>query len=86
VAGAGGGGDDLTRVGRWMSREEHEAMVNTGMVRAGRHSPQVSVAHPANVEAYMRQAAFSRVAAQRGLPPYNYPPASNIEWIESKIG
>lgn len=92
-------------------------MLDSGMVQAGRHSPQVSVAHPADVEAYMRQAApgsryvefdvptgslvtggkegwatipgpdsiFSRLAAQRGLPPYSYPPASNIEWIASRI-
>ena len=92
-------------------------MESTGMVQPGRYAPQVSVAHPANVDAYMRQAApgshyvefdvpeaslvsggkegwaiipgpdsiFSRLAVNRGLPPYNYPPALNIEWVASKI-
>lgn len=107
----------LTRVGRWMSAGEHQAMEDTGMVQPGRVSPQVSVAHPADVNAYMRQAApesryiefdvpenslvaggkegwatipgpesiHSRLAIQRGLPPYSYPPAVNIEWLASKL-
>lgn len=107
----------LTRVGRWMSPEEHQAMVDTGMVQPGRVSPQVSVAHPADVEAYMRQAApgtryvefdvpetsvvqggkegwaiipgpesiYSRLAASRGLPPFELPPALNIEWLASRV-
>jgi hypothetical protein len=119
VNASGGAGPESspTRVGRWMSPEEHAAMESTGMVQPGRYAPQVSVAHPANVEAYMRQAApgshyvefdvpetslvsggkegwaiipgpdsvFSRLAVNRGLPPYNYPPALNIEWVASKI-
>jgi hypothetical protein len=97
-------GTGLTRVGRWMSPEEYQAMEDAGMVQPGRVSPQVSVAHPADIEAYMQQAApgsryvefdvpenslvpggkegwatipgpdsiFSRLALQRGLPPYSY--------------
>jgi hypothetical protein len=100
-----------------MSPEEHAAMEDTGMVQPGRVSPQVSVAHPADVEAYMQQAApgsryvefdvpenslvpggkegwatipgpesiFSRPAIQRGLPPFSYPPALNIEWLASRL-
>jgi hypothetical protein len=116
--GVGAGPESgLTRVGRWMSPEEHTAMESTRMVRPRQYAPQVSVAHPASVEAYMRQAAprshyvefdvpeaslvpggkqgwaiipgpdsiFSRLALKRGLPPYNYPPALNIEWVASKI-
>lgn len=93
-------------------------MLDSGMVQPGRYSPHTDVAHPANPEAFMRQAApgsrciefdvpssslarggkegwaqppgpnsiFSRLAQRQGLPPYSYPPASNIEWIASRIG
>lgn len=110
-------GSGLTRVGRWMSAEEHGAMTESGMVQPGRTGVS-NVAHPADVEAYMRQAApgsrylefdvpesslvrggkdgwatipgpdsiFSRLKIQRGLAPYEFPPAQNIEWIASRLG
>jgi hypothetical protein len=105
-----------TRVGRWMSAQEHEAMLNSGLVQPGR-TGVINVARPADVESYMRQAApgtryvefdvpesslvpggregwatipgpdsiYSRLNARRGLPPYEFPLALNIEWIASKL-
>lgn len=114
-----GAGDDLTRVGRWMSPEEHLAMVDEGFVQPGRYLPQTYVASPPDVEAFMGRASpgarylefdvptsslvqggkegawasipgpdliFSRLRVQRGLPPFSYPPATNIEWLASRIG
>ncbi len=52
-----GAADDVTRVGRWMSPKEHVAMVDDGFVQPGKYSPHTDVAHPANVDAFMRQAA-----------------------------
>jgi hypothetical protein len=114
VAAEEGGG--LTGVGRWMSVEEHGAIAESGIMQPGRTGVS-NVAHPADVEAYMRQAApgsryvefdvpesslvrggkegwatipgpdsiFSRLNVQRGLAPYEFPPAQNIEWIASRL-
>ncbi len=46
-----GAADDLTRVGRWMSPEEHAAMVRTGEVQVG-GGGTTYVANPANVNAF----------------------------------
>ena len=50
-------GDDtrLTRVGRWMSLEEQQAMERSGMVQEG-SGGMTHVAHPADPVAYERQA------------------------------
>ena len=104
------------RVGRWMSPAEHDAMVETGMVQEGAGGV-TSVANPADINAYMRQAApgtryvefnvpgdvlrqggapgwgiipgpnsiFARYAASRGLPIPQFPGASEIEWVASRI-
>jgi RHS repeat-associated protein len=109
-------GAGLTRVGRWMSPQEHQGMLDTGMVQEGR-TGVINVAHPADPLSFMRQAAsgsryvefdvpqtslvqggkagwatipgpdsiFSRLNIQRGLPPYQFPPALNIEWVASKL-
>jgi RHS repeat-associated protein len=112
AADTGGG---LTRVGRWMSPEEHEAMTNTGMVQEG-GGGTTYVAHPADPAAYGQQAAagsryvefdvpqdslapagkegwaqipgpnslYGRLAAMRGEPIPQFPPALNIEWLLTK--
>jgi RHS repeat-associated protein len=48
-------GPALTRVGRWMSEAEHEAMSASRTVQEGAGGV-TSVAHPADVEAFMSQA------------------------------
>jgi RHS repeat-associated protein len=47
---------ELARVGRWMSPEEHAAMVDSGVVQEGAGGV-TNVAFPASVESYMQQAA-----------------------------
>ena len=48
---ASGPADDLTRVGRWMSPDEHAAMVRTGEVQVGAGGTTY-VANPADVNAF----------------------------------
>ncbi|HEV2952467.1 MAG TPA: hypothetical protein VG015_00045 [Candidatus Dormibacteraeota bacterium] len=110
-------GGDLIRVGRWMSPVEHDAMVGSGMVQEGAGGVS-SVANPANVAAYERQAAagsryvefnvpsssvrqggapgwgiidgpnsnMARFAAQAGGPVPQFPAATAIEWVASRLG
>jgi RHS repeat-associated protein len=105
----------LTRVGRWMSRVEHVAMLETGMVQEGAGGTTY-VADPADPAAYGKQAAmrsrylefdvprdclipggktgwaqipgpdslYGRLAAMRGQPVPQFPPAANIEWLLTK--
>ena len=51
---AANGGDDLTRVGRWMSPDEHASMVRTGEVQVG-GGGTTYVSHPPSVEVWRRQ-------------------------------
>ncbi len=108
-------GGGLTRVGRWMSPAEHEAMTDSGMVQEG-GGGTTYVAHPADPAAYGQQAAvgsryvefdvpqdslapagkegwaqipgpnslYGRLAAMRGEPIPQFPPALNIEWLLTK--
>jgi RHS repeat-associated protein len=108
-------GSVLTRVGRWMSSVEHEAMIETGMVQEG-GGGTTYVAYPADPAAYGYQAArgtrylefdvppdsltpagkagwaqipgpdslYGRLAAMRGLPIPQFPPAINLEWLLTK--
>ncbi|MGH3152870.1 MAG: RHS repeat-associated core domain-containing protein, partial [Streptosporangiaceae bacterium] len=105
----------LTRVGRWMSRVEHQAMIETGIVQEGAGGTTF-VAHPADPAAYGQQATlrsryvefdvppdclipggktgwaqipgpdsfYGRLAAMRGQPVPQFPPAANIEWLLTK--
>ncbi len=117
-AGRVGGGDDLTRVGRWMNADEQAAMTQTGRVQPNINGAgHQSVAHPANIESYMMTAKpgtryvefdvpssslvqggkegwavipgpdsiHTRLAQSRGLPGFEYPEATNIEWLASRI-
>lgn len=113
--GAAANGDDLARVGRWMSRDEHDAMAQSGVVQEGAGGTTY-VANPADPAAYGRQAApgtgyvefdvphsslypagepgwaqipgphslQARLALRRGLPPPQFPPALNIQWLMEK--
>jgi RHS repeat-associated protein len=107
---------ELTRVGRWMSKDEYDNMVSTGMVQEGAGGTTY-VASPADPASYGRQAApgtgyaefdvpssslypagepgwaqipgpdslRSRLAERRGLPPLQFPPATNIgDWMGPK--
>src|SRR5262249_15285091 len=57
AAGTGGlggatGGEARETVGRWMSQEEHDAMVATGMVQQSRSGGPTNVLSPPNPAAY----------------------------------
>ncbi len=62
-----GGADDQTRVGRWMSPDEHAAMVRTGEVQVG-GGATTSVSHPADVSSYLRQARPGSAYAEFYVP------------------
>ncbi len=49
----------LTRVGRWMSNDEHERMVSSGLVQEGQHGTTF-VAHPADPATYRATAMGDR--------------------------
>ena len=105
----------LTRVGRWMSAAEYEAMTKTGIVQEG-GGGTTYVARPADPAAYGQQAApgsryvefdvpkaslrgggkegwaqipgpnsvYGRLAAARGEPVPQFPPARNVELVQTK--
>jgi RHS repeat-associated protein len=78
VSGAGG---DLTRVGRWMSPPEHEAMINTGMVQEGAGGTTY-VAHPADPAAYGQQAAPGSRYVEFDVPRSSLAPAGKEGWAQ----
>jgi hypothetical protein len=65
--GAIGGGGATTRVSRWMSQKEFDAMSNTGFVQES-YSGTTKVALPANPEAYMRQAPVGDLHVEFDVP------------------
>ncbi|MFI1414859.1 RHS repeat-associated core domain-containing protein [Streptomyces sp. NPDC020707] len=74
-------GDGLVRVGRWMSKTEYEAMVRTGMVQEGAGGTTY-VAHPANPEAYRRQAAQGTGYVEFNVPSSSLYPAGEPGWAQ----
>ncbi|GAA1717087.1 TreTu family toxin [Fodinicola feengrottensis] len=52
ASGRNSGGDALVTVGRWMSTDEYQGMVNTGMVQAGA-GDRTFVVYPASPNAYV---------------------------------
>jgi hypothetical protein len=73
--------DDTTRVGRWMSPDEHSAMVNTGQVQVGRGNTTY-VASPAKPEAYMSQAAPGSHYVEFDVPSSSLRPAGQPGWSQ----
>ncbi|MGH2769078.1 MAG: RHS repeat-associated core domain-containing protein, partial [Actinomycetota bacterium] len=71
----------LTRVGRWMSPREHAAMVRTGEVQVGAGGT-THVAHPANPESYMRQAAPGSHYVEFDVPANSLSPAGRPDWAQ----
>ena len=107
--------ESMTRVGRWMSREEYDKMVKTGYVQKPYNAAQSYVAHPADINAFKKQASpgsvyvefdipsqaikrtkdtwatvpgpdsiYSKLNELKGLPPYEFPRATNIKLIGEK--
>jgi RHS repeat-associated protein len=71
----------LTRVGRWMSSSEHEAMVETGMVQEG-GGGTTYVAHPADSTAYGPQAALGSRYIEFDVPRDSVVPAGKTGWAQ----
>lgn len=76
---AGSGGDELTTVGRWMSPDEYDAMLNTRQVQVG-GGGTTSVAHPANPEAFMPQAAPGSYYVEFDVPSGSVFPGGRADW------
>jgi hypothetical protein len=74
-------GDGLTRVGRWMSPAEHEAMTDTGMVQEG-GGGTTYVAHPADPAAYGQQAASGSRYVEFDVPQDSLAPAGKEGWAQ----
>jgi RHS repeat-associated protein len=73
--------DDLTRVGRWMSLDEYQQMVNTRVVQEG-SGGTTYVAHPADPAAYGRQAASGTGYAEFDVPTSSLAPAGKPGWAQ----
>ena len=79
--GLGGGGDDLTRVGRWMGHDEHAAMVKTGHVQVG-SGGTTSVASPPNARSYMTQARPGSHYVEFDVPTGSLRPGGAPGWSQ----
>ncbi|MHB1597232.1 MAG: TreTu family toxin [Streptosporangiaceae bacterium] len=76
TADAGGG---LTRVGRWMSAGEHQAMTDTRVVQEGAGGV-TDVASPADPAAYMQQAASGSRYVEFNVPADSLSPGGKAGW------
>lgn len=68
-----------TRVGRWMSKAEYKAMVETGRVQVGAGG-RTSVCLPADPEAYGRQAAPGSMYVEFDVPTEALRPGGRDSW------
>jgi hypothetical protein len=71
--------EDVTRVGRWMSSSEYDAMVQSGTVQEG-SGGVTSVSNPANVEEYMQQAVSGSTYAEFDVPTDTLSPGGKVGW------
>ncbi|MGC9496975.1 polymorphic toxin-type HINT domain-containing protein [Streptomyces sp. WG7] len=71
-----------TTVGRWMSEDEYQAMSDTGKVQAGSGGTSTYVAHPANSDAYRKQAAPGSIYAEFDVPCSCLKPAGEPGWAQ----
>ena len=60
--------ESMTRVGRWMSREEYDKMIKTGYVQKPYNADQSYVAHPADINAFKKQASVGSVYVEFDVP------------------
>jgi len=75
----GGLSGDVTRVGRWMSPTEYDAMSASGTVQEGAGGV-TSVANPADPEGYMQQAASGTKYADFDVPTESLSPGGKAGW------
>ncbi|MBS2545380.1 hypothetical protein KGQ19_00710 [Catenulispora sp. NL8] len=79
---ADGPSEDMTQVGRWMSPEEHQSMIDTGKVQAGSEGTSTYVASPADPAAYYRQAAPGTRYVEFDVPTSSLKPAGEPGWAQ----
>ena len=72
---------ELTRVGRWMSKDEYDNMVSTGMVQEGAGGTTY-VASPADPASYARQAAPGTGYAEFDVPSSSLRGAGEPGWAQ----
>ena len=72
----------LTTVGRWMSRAEYDAMVQTGSVQVGTGSKTTYVLSPASPTAFITQAKPASVYVEFDVPTSSLRPAGSPEWAQ----
>ena len=58
---------NMTRVGRWMSREEYNKMIKTGKVQES-FSGTTHVANPASMDAFFKQAKIGSIYVEFDVP------------------
>jgi hypothetical protein len=73
---------NTTTVGRWMSPDEHQAMIDTGKVQAGSGGASTYVASPAEPGAYFRQAEAGSRYVQFDVPTASLKPAGEPGWAQ----
>ena len=59
--------ESMTRVGRWMSREEYDKMIKTGKVQES-FSGTTHVANPASIDAFFKQAKPGSIYVEFDVP------------------
>jgi RHS repeat-associated protein len=76
-----GADDELVRVGRWMSKDEHELMCSTKLVQEGAGGTTY-VAYPADVMSYMSQARSGSRYVEFDVPLSSLAPAGKVGWAQ----
>ena len=71
---------ELTRVGRWMSKGEYEAMIKTGKVQMSPDGNRAYVASPADIEAFGKQAKPGSVYVEFEVDSSCIYPAGKTGW------
>ena len=71
--------ESMTRVGRWMSREEYNKMVKTGKVQMSCDN-KVHVTFPASIEAFEKQAPIGSIYVEFDVPSINISKGGKDGW------
>ena len=71
--------ESMTRVGRWMSREEYDKMIKTGKVQMSCDN-KVHVAFPASIEAFEKQAPMGSIYVEFDVPSISISKGGKNGW------
>lgn len=70
---------ETVRVGRWMSQDEYDKMVETGRVQISADN-KVHVANPADIDAFMKQAPKDSIYVEFDVPINTLSPGGAAGW------